>query len=55
MQAIYAYGSEAQRSQYLPKLARGEWIGAFGLTEANHGSDPVICRRAHVQFQVDTC
>ncbi|MCL2452361.1 MAG: acyl-CoA dehydrogenase [Alphaproteobacteria bacterium] len=40
MQAIYVYGSEAQRRKYLPKLARGEWIGAFGLTEPDAGSDP---------------
>ena len=37
---IYTYGSEAQRQKYLPKLATGEWIGCFGLTEPNHGSDP---------------
>jgi glutaryl-CoA dehydrogenase len=37
---IYTYGSDAQREKYLPKLARGEWIGCFGLTEPNHGSDP---------------
>jgi glutaryl-CoA dehydrogenase len=37
---IYRYGSEAQRRKYLPKLASGEWIGCFGLTEPNHGSDP---------------
>ncbi|MEP7275800.1 MAG: acyl-CoA dehydrogenase family protein, partial [Betaproteobacteria bacterium] len=37
---IHAYGSEAQRRKYLPKLATGEWIGCFGLTEPNHGSDP---------------
>ncbi len=37
---IYAYGTEAQRKKYLPKLASGEWIGCFGLTEANSGSDP---------------
>jgi glutaryl-CoA dehydrogenase len=37
---IFAYGSEAQRRRYLPKLATGEWIGCFGLTEPNHGSDP---------------
>lgn len=37
---IYTYGSEAQRERYLPKLATGEWIGCFGLTEPNHGSDP---------------
>jgi glutaryl-CoA dehydrogenase len=37
---IYTYGSEAQRKKYLPKLATGEWIGCFGLTEPDHGSDP---------------
>jgi len=37
---IHEYGSEAQRRKYLPKLAKGEWIGCFGLTEPNHGSDP---------------
>lgn len=37
---IYAYGSEAQRNKYLPKLGSGEWLGCFGLTEPNHGSDP---------------
>ena len=40
MYPIFAYGSEAQRRKYLPKLATGEWIGCFGLTEPNHGSDP---------------
>jgi glutaryl-CoA dehydrogenase len=40
MHPIHAYGSEAQREKYLPKLARGELIGCFGLTEPNHGSDP---------------
>jgi glutaryl-CoA dehydrogenase len=40
MYPIYAYGSEAQREKYLPKLATGEWIGAFGLTEPDAGSDP---------------
>src|ERR1700758_2901179 len=40
MYAIYAYGSEAQRRKYLPKLATGEMIGCFGLTEPDHGSDP---------------
>lgn len=40
MYPIYAYGSEAQREKYLPKLASGEWIGAFGLTEPDAGSDP---------------
>ncbi len=37
---IYTYGSPAQREKYLPKLATGEWIGCFGLTEPNHGSNP---------------
>ncbi len=40
MYPIYAYGSEAQRRKYLPKLASGEIIGCFGLTEPDHGSDP---------------
>lgn len=40
MYAIYNYGNEVQRQKYLPRLATGEWIGCFGLTEANHGSDP---------------
>lgn len=40
MYPIYAYGNEAQRKKYLPKLASGEWLGCFGLTEPNHGSDP---------------
>ena len=40
MHPIHAYGSEAQREKYLPKLATGEWVGCFGLTEPNHGSDP---------------
>ena len=37
---IYAYGNEAQRNKYLPKLASGEWLGCFGLTEPDHGSNP---------------
>lgn len=37
---IYAYGNEEQRMRFLPKLASGEWLGCFGLTEPNHGSDP---------------
>ncbi|WP_394767231.1 acyl-CoA dehydrogenase family protein [Ferruginibacter sp.] len=37
---IYQYGSEAQRNKFLPKLASGEWLGCFGLTEPDHGSDP---------------
>ncbi len=40
MYPIYAYGSEEQRRKYLPKLASGEWIGCFGLTEPDAGSDP---------------
>ncbi len=40
MHPIYSFGSEAQRQKYLPKLATGEWIGCFGLTEPDHGSDP---------------
>jgi glutaryl-CoA dehydrogenase len=37
---IYEYGNEEQRKKYLPKLASGEWLGCFGLTEPNHGSNP---------------
>jgi glutaryl-CoA dehydrogenase len=37
---IYEFGTEAQRQRYLPKLASGEWVGCFGLTEPDHGSDP---------------
>jgi glutaryl-CoA dehydrogenase len=37
---IYEYGSEDQRRKYLPKLASGEWLGCFGLTEPDHGSNP---------------
>ena len=40
MYPIYTYGSEAQREKYLPRLASGEWVGCFGLTEPDHGSDP---------------
>ena len=40
MYPIYAYGTEEQRQKYLPKLASGEWIGCFGLTEPDAGSDP---------------
>ncbi len=40
MHPINAFGSEEQRQKYLPKLANGEWVGCFGLTEPNHGSDP---------------
>ena len=40
MHPIFAYGSDEQRRKYLPKLASGEWVGCFGLTEPDHGSDP---------------
>ena len=40
MYPIYEFGSEEQKQKYLPRLATGEWIGCFGLTEPNHGSDP---------------
>jgi len=40
MYPIHAFGSEAQRQKYLPKLASGDWVGCFGLTEPDHGSDP---------------
>lgn len=40
MYPIYKYGTEEQRKKYLPKLASGEWMGCFGLTEPNHGSNP---------------
>src|SRR5690554_1587722 len=40
MYPIWKYGNEEQRLKYLPKLASGEWMGCFGLTEPNHGSDP---------------
>ena len=40
MYPIFAYGNQAQRDKYLPRLATGEWVGCFGLTEPDHGSDP---------------
>ena len=40
MHPINAYGTEDQREKYLPRLATGEIVGCFGLTEPNHGSDP---------------
>lgn len=40
MYPIYAFGTEEQKQKYLPKMARGEWIGCFGLTEPDHGSNP---------------
>ena len=51
MHPIYTYGSEAQREKYLPRLATGEIVGCFGLTEPNHGSDPAgLETRAKVTF-----
>jgi glutaryl-CoA dehydrogenase len=48
MTAIYAYGTEAHRQKYLPKMAKGELLGCFGLTEPDHGSDPGrMLTRAH--------
>jgi glutaryl-CoA dehydrogenase len=44
MHPIYEYGSEMQRMKYLPKLATGEWVGCFGLTEPDSGSDPASMR-----------
>ena len=44
MHPIHAYGTEAQKRKYLPKLARGEWVGCFGLTEPDAGSDPGAMR-----------
>jgi glutaryl-CoA dehydrogenase len=51
MVPINEFGTEAQKQKYLPRLARGEWIGCFGLTEPNHGSDPggMITRARKVQ------
>ena len=40
MHPIFAYGNDEQRTKYLPKLATGELVGCFGLTEPDHGSDP---------------
>ena len=44
MHPIHAFGSEAQRQKFLPKLATGEWVGCFGLTEPDFGSDPAGMR-----------
>jgi glutaryl-CoA dehydrogenase len=49
MYPIYAYGSEEQRRKYLPKLARGEFVGCFGLTEPDSGSDPGSMRTRAVK------
>lgn len=51
MYPIYQYGTEAQRNKYLPKLASGEWIGCFGLTEPDSGSDPASMRTRAVAVQ----
>jgi len=51
MYPIYAYGSEEQRQKYLPKLASGEWIGCFGLTEPDAGSDPGGMKSRAVKVQ----
>ena len=50
MVPIFEFGTEGQRQKYLPKLATGEWIGCFGLTEPDHGSDPgsMACRAHRV-------
>ena len=50
MHPIHAFGSEQQRQKYLPKLGSGEWVGCFGLTEPDHGSDPggMQCRAKSV-------
>ena len=51
MHPIYTYGTEAQREKYLPRLATGEIVGCFGLTEPNHGSDPAgMETRAKVDY-----
>ena len=49
MHPIYAYGNEEQRQRYLPKLAKGEFIGCFGLTEPDHGSDPASMKTRAVE------
>ena len=49
MHPIYAYGTEEQRTKYLPRLARGEWVGCFGLTEPDSGSDPGSLRTRAVK------
>lgn len=51
MHPIYTYGSEAQRQKYLPKLASGEWVGCFGLTEPDSGSDPASMNTRAVQVE----
>lgn len=51
MHPIYTYGSEAQKQHYLPKLASGEWVGCFGLTEPDSGSDPASMRTVATRNQ----
>lgn len=51
MHPIYTYGSEAQKQHYLPKLASGEWVGSFGLTEPDSGSDPASMRTVATRNQ----
>jgi glutaryl-CoA dehydrogenase len=51
MYPIYAYGSEEQRMKYLPKLASGEWIGCFGLTEPDAGSDPAGMKTRAIKIE----
>ena len=51
---IYSYGTEEQKSKYLPKLLSGEWVGCFGLTEPNSGSDPLQCQRVPKRLKVVT-
>jgi glutaryl-CoA dehydrogenase len=51
MHPIYTFGSEDQKNRFLPKLASGEYIGAFGLTEPNHGSDPGSMETKAVETQ----
>ncbi|MEO1310068.1 MAG: acyl-CoA dehydrogenase [Pseudomonadota bacterium] len=57
MYPIYAFGTESQKKKYLPKLATGEWVGCFGLTEADGGSDPASMRtraeRTSAGFKLD--
>ena len=57
MHPIFAYGTDAQRAKYLPKLASGEWVGCFGLTEPDHGSDPgsMITRAKKVDGGYSAC
>ena len=51
MHPIYAYGSEEQRMRYLPKLASGEWVGCFGLTEPDSGSDPASMKTRAIKVE----